>query len=122
MAKKILIIDDDRSFAEMVAQFLKSQGCSVLFASSLQEALEMFKREKPALVLLDYDMPILTGDKVAPRLQALTPGLRIIVVTGCTESEVEEKFKGLGYYAIFHKGSMSLADLKDKVNQALNFT
>ena len=118
--KKLLIIDDDAGFAQMVSAYFKSAGFEVSAADNLEMAIKLFRRHMPRVVLLDFQMPIATGDKFLPILQRMDPCVKIIVVTGYTLEEVEEKFKGLGYYGFFEKGGLSLEGLRRKVEEALS--
>ena len=117
--KKLLVIDDEPTYVEMVVEFFRTAGYDVRSASNLEDAVRTFRQLKPKVVLLDFNMPMVTGDKFLPILQSLDPSIRVIVVTGCAESEVEEKFKGLGYFAFFEKGDLSLAKVRQKVDEAL---
>lgn len=63
MKAKILIVDDIKFFLEVQQQMLDRIDCDILTARSGLEALKLIKKEKPQLVLLDYNMPDLTGDK-----------------------------------------------------------
>ncbi|MCX6721345.1 MAG: response regulator [Candidatus Staskawiczbacteria bacterium] len=58
---KILIVEDDEDFVWIVIQGLLKENFSVVSASNGQEGLEMIKKEKPDLVLLDILMPIMDG-------------------------------------------------------------
>jgi len=63
MKTKILIVDDVKFFLEVQQEMLGRIDCDILTARSGLEALKVIKNEKPQLVLLDYNMPDLTGDK-----------------------------------------------------------
>ncbi len=122
MAKnKLLIIDDDLGFSLMVADYFKVHGFEVHTADTLEQALKIYRRQRPKVVLLDFNMPLVTGEKLLPLLQEINPEVRAIVVTGCIGEEVEEKFKGLGYFAYLEKGGLSLEGLEQKVQEALNY-
>ncbi len=118
--KSVLIIDDDRAFADMLSDYLRSQKFNVAVACTLEETTQKFNAIKPGVVLLDYSMPILSGDKMVSLLQSLDPMIHVIVITGFPEAEVEEQFKGLGYFAFFRKGDLSLENLKLKIDEATN--
>jgi twitching motility two-component system response regulator PilG len=60
---KILIVDDVQFFLDVQQGMLSLIDCEILTARSGLEALKVIKKEKPQLVLLDYNMPDLTGDK-----------------------------------------------------------
>ena len=117
--KKLLVIDDEPAFAEMVAEYFRSAGYDVRSAYSLEDAVLAFRQQKPEVVLLDFNMPMVTGEKFLPILQNLNPTVKVIVITGCIEEEVEHKFKGLGYFAFFEKRVLSLEKVRQKVDEAL---
>ncbi len=118
--KKLLIIDDEPSFVELIVEYFKNAGYDARSALNLEDAIQVFRAQRPRVVLLDFNMPMVTGEKFLPILQNLNPSIRVIVVTGCIEEEVEAKFKGLGYYGFFEKGNLSLEKLKQKVDEALS--
>lgn len=117
--KKVLIIDDERGFSQLVVDYFDTQGYQVFAADNLDDAIDTFQREKPKVVLLDFNMPLVTGERLLPLLQTVDPTVKVIVVSGFIEEEVEEKFKGMGYYSFFKKGDLSLQKLKEKVDEAL---
>ena len=118
---KVLIIDDEPGFTQMIEEYLKSHKFHVNVADNMQQAVKLCKKEQPKVVLLDFNMPQVTGEKLLPMLQSVNPMVRAIVVTGCLGEEVEEKFKGMGYFAYFQKGGLSLENLKEKIEEALSY-
>ena|SRR3989338_4425459 len=119
--KKLLVIDDDEGFLQIMQDFFKPKGYDVKGSSNFDDAMRIFRRDRPKVVLLDFNMPLVSGEKVLPILQSIEPAVRVIVITGYLQEEVEEKFKGLGYFAFFKKGDLSLEDVKDKVEEALSY-
>lgn len=120
-SKKILVVDDEPGFTQLIVEYFRSMGYETASASNAEEGLRIFKRQRPRVVLLDFNMPLVTGDKFLPAVQELDPMVKVIVMTGCVEEEVEEKFRGLGYFYFFEKGSLSLDKLKLKVDEALSY-
>ena len=118
--KKILVIDDEPNFTELVVEYFKNAGYDARMALNLEDAVTVFRKQKPNVVLLDFNMPMVTGEKFLPILQTMNPLVRVIVVTGCLQDEVESKFKGLGYYGFFEKGDLSLEKVRSKVEEALS--
>jgi CheY-like chemotaxis protein len=119
-AKKLLVIDDEPSFTEMVVEYFRVAGYDARGATNLEEAVSVFRQQKPDVVFLDFNMPLMTGDKFLPVLLNLNPSVKIIVVTGYIQEEVEQKFKGTGYFGFFEKGDLSLEKMKQKVEEALS--
>jgi CheY-like chemotaxis protein len=81
--KKILLVDDDHSIVEFLAQLLELEGYAVLTASNGQEALESASRTVPCLIITDQRMPLMTGAELFRALKR-SPRLRqvpVILVT-----------------------------------------
>lgn len=61
MLKKILLVDDEESILNSLSDALNSIGYEVIQGHNGEEAIELFDKEKPDLVLLDVRMPIKSG-------------------------------------------------------------
>ena len=61
MAKQILVVDDDRHIREVVRFALEKAGLEVIEAGDGQKALALFKKNEPALIVLDITMPEMDG-------------------------------------------------------------
>ncbi|MBI4432595.1 MAG: response regulator [Candidatus Omnitrophica bacterium] len=119
--KRILVVDDEPGFLSLITEYFKSHQYEVFSAGNLEDAVSAFHKQAPGVVLLDFNMPIVNGDKFLPILQEVDPFIKVIVITGYTLENVEDKFKGLGYFAFFEKGGLALEKLKDKVDEALAY-
>ena len=62
-SNKVLIVDDVNFFLDVQRHMLAQVECDILTARSGLEALRIIKKERPQLVLLDYNMPDINGDK-----------------------------------------------------------
>lgn len=69
MAKKILVVDDEKPISDIVKFNLNKEGYDVVTAFDGEEALEKFKEEKPDLVLLDLMLPKIDGLEVARQIR-----------------------------------------------------
>src|SRR5581483_964745 len=77
----VLIVDDDRDIVTMVALTLQREGYRVLPAYDGASALRVARAERPALVILDWEMPGMTGPEVCRELRAdADPAVRDVVV------------------------------------------
>ena len=63
----ILVVEDHADLREMLAVLLESEGFSVQTATNGVEALARLSEAKPALILLDLMMPVMTGDEFRER-------------------------------------------------------
>jgi len=93
-AKKVLIlvVDDDIRMLRMMKRMLELESFQVLTANGGDEALKIFEKEAPALVLLDIMMPEMDGYMVCRRIREFSQ-VPIIMVTA--KGEDKEKVEGL---------------------------
>jgi CheY-like chemotaxis protein len=99
LPKKILVVDDDRDSAEMIAEFLGLHGYQTSFAVDGQSAIESAQRFVPDVALLDITLPDMSGYELAQRLR-LEPSLQrlvLIALTGWSGSEHEAKAREAGF-------------------------
>ena len=92
--KKVLIIEDDRDFSEVVSKTLSSQY-QTLQALSGPEGLRLATNEKPDLILIDLQMPEMDGFTVCEELRSrpMTREIPIIILTG--ENQPDSRVRGL---------------------------
>jgi CheY-like chemotaxis protein len=77
----ILVIDDEPTIREMVAEVLESEGYPVMTAANGSEALGVVAEYPPSLVILDLWMPVLDGPGFARELDARGFDVPIVVMT-----------------------------------------
>ena len=82
MKRKILIVDDNPEFAEMMARNLGQEEYEVSIAPSGNAAIEKVLSESPELVLLDLKLPDITGEEVLERIQTINNNIAVIIITG----------------------------------------
>jgi DNA-binding response OmpR family regulator len=83
MTKKILIIEDESEFLELLRTRLEADGYEVLSAPDGRKGLEAAQREKPDLILLDVVLPDANGLKVCRAIKTdnATQQIKVIVCT-----------------------------------------
>lgn len=86
---KILIVDDDRSTRMLMRAFLGRAHSNVLEAGDGREALEVFEREQPDLVIMDVTMPVMSGYEAAAviKRQSSNRFVPIIFLTSLSDDE-----------------------------------
>ncbi len=87
---KVLIVEDEKAISDIVAFNLKREGHEVFAAYDGKEALEMFEKDNPDLVLLDVMLPYIDGFEVCRRIRE-TSNLPIIMMTA-REEEADKVF------------------------------
>jgi two-component system, OmpR family, alkaline phosphatase synthesis response regulator PhoP len=80
----VLVVDDERNLVDLVRGYLAREGFVVLEASDGEVALEIARRERPDLVVLDIMLPGLDGLEVCRRLRAFSDAY-VIMLTARTE-------------------------------------
>jgi DNA-binding response OmpR family regulator len=91
MKTLILIVEDDRKIAAIVKAYLESSGYAVLSAQSAKEAIELFSKEIPSLVLLDLALPDGAGEEL---IQDFKSAADIPVIMVTAKSSEEERLAG----------------------------
>ena len=86
---RLLCVDDDAAVRELYRKILGSFGYDVLIAEDGARALQLFHSREIDAVILDYEMPGMKGSEVAAEIKRRSPGIPIIMVSGCP-SVVEE--------------------------------
>ena len=61
MAESIMLVEDETSIRETMAEFLAEEGFEILQAADGLEALEVFRENQPDLIILDLMLPKLDG-------------------------------------------------------------
>jgi two-component system response regulator RegX3 len=89
---RILVVEDEAPIAEVVQSYLEREGHMVVWAASGEDALEEFARRRPDLVVLDLNLPGISGEDVCRRIRAASD-VPIIMLTA-RDSE-EDLVKGL---------------------------
>ncbi|MFN7943501.1 MAG: PAS domain S-box protein [Thermoanaerobaculia bacterium] len=86
----VLVVEDESAVRSLIARVLKSRGYRVTTAASPAEALGAIDRldSPPDLVLSDVVMPGLSGPELARRLRQRNPDLKVLFVSGYSESAV----------------------------------
>lgn len=79
-SSKIMLVDDEDSIRRVVEQILIRDGYQFCYAANGQEALEMFKQEKPSLIILDVMLPEIDGFELC-RLIRLENSVPIIMLS-----------------------------------------
>jgi DNA-binding response OmpR family regulator len=88
MARTVLVVDDETTLRETLAEALEGEGYRVVTAADGREALEQFRSARPDMVLLDLMLPELSGVEVCRIIRAES-GIPIVMLTA-KDSEVDK--------------------------------
>jgi len=118
---KILIIEDDQFLREFLFKKLSEENFEVLAAKEGKEGVELAKKEKPDLILLDLILPEKNGYEVLEDLKKnpLTSEIPVLVLSNLGQKEeIEEAFrKGAKDYLV--KAYFSLEEIVSKIRLLL---
>lgn len=84
--KKILVVDDEVKIVEVIKSYLENEGFKVHVAYSGKQALEIFEKVNPSLVVLDLMLPDMSGEEVCKTLRRISR-VPIIMLTAKVEEE-----------------------------------
>lgn len=118
---KILVVDDELDLVSTVAYRLKFAHYEVVTAGNGQEALAKAAEEKPDLILLDTNMPVMNGHEMLKRLRS-DPDLKHIPVIMLTARAAPEDIVAASAYGIadYTTKPFDITELIEKVRTALN--
>lgn len=115
-ARKLLLVEDDRFLRRAAELALVQAGYSVVTAADGVAGLELARKERPDLVLLDLLMPRMSGLEVLAALRAdeATSDLRVLVLSNSSVERVVAEVRALGADYLV-KANLSLRELVDRV-------
>jgi signal transduction histidine kinase/CheY-like chemotaxis protein len=100
---KVLVIDDNRDAATILAEALESVGHHVRVAHDGPSALEIANEFQPHLALVDLGLPIMDGFELAKRLQELGRETKLVAVTGYGQESDRRRTLEAGFARHFVK-------------------
>ena len=117
---KLLVVDDEIDIVEIAKKFFTRRGIETFTASEGNEAIRIIQEKNPDLILLDYNLPGLTGREILRKIrEELKLDTKVIMVTGMEESTVINETKSWGIQGCVHK-PLDLDKLEKIVFAALN--
>ena len=99
---KILIVDDDQDFSQLLEFDLKKHGYVVALAVNGEEGLEKIKTEKPEIIIIDIKMPKMDGYTFVRRIKkdAETKNIPLIVLTSYEPMKDMFQLEGVSDYFV----------------------
>jgi DNA-binding NtrC family response regulator len=98
---KLLVVDDEEGVCDFVKSFFEDQGLKVSTALSGKEALEVFAKERPQIIILDILMKGMDGIEVLSKIKQIDKSNDVFMVTRVTDDPAmvkqSEKLGAAGY-------------------------
>ena len=116
----VLVVDDEEMVRALAATALRRHGFEVITAEDGQHAIDVFeqRREEIDAVLLDMNMPHLSGEQVLSVLRDLRPDVPILLSSGYSQTTAARRFEQ-GDKAVFIKKPYRPTDLAQAVRQLI---
>ncbi|MGB2762366.1 MAG: response regulator [Minisyncoccales bacterium] len=121
MAKKILIVEDDKFLRELIVKKLSDEGYEVPSAIDGEEGVKKIKEDKPDLVLLDLILPGIDGFEVLSKIKkdSELSEIPVIILSNLGQKEDIEKGLHLGAIDFLIKAHFTPNEIIEKVKKVL---
>lgn len=88
---RVLVVDDSEDIRKLISFLLESMGCEVVGeAENGMEAVDLFKKKRPDLVLLDILMPVMNGLEALKKLVKIDRNVAVVMLTDVANNLVAE--------------------------------
>lgn len=121
--KNVLVIEDNSDNMRLITYALKRSGYEVISAGSGEEGVEIFRKERPSLVIVDINLPGIDGFEVTRRIRNSEGGdaVPIVAITSHAMLGDRELVFSAGCTAYFEK-PIDPITIVDKIHQAIGVT
>ncbi len=117
MSEKVLLIDDEKDFLDIMSQRMENRGMSVTTATSGVDALELVKGKNFDAIVVDLQMPGMNGIEALKEFKQINPDIQVILLTGNATLEKGIEAMKEGAMDLVEKPA-NLDDLREKIQKA----
>lgn len=114
----VLVVDDDRTVLRLVEKAMKDSGVRVLTAANAHEGLEAIRQHGPDVLLLDIQLPDISGLEIVEKVHAIDSKLPVAYITVSDASDVAIQAMKLGAYDFLRK-PLDISQVQNVVERAL---
>jgi len=118
MTERLLVVDDERSMREFLEIMLTGEGYEVNTAASGEDAYDIYRKDRPDLVLTDVRMPGMSGLDLIREIRAIDPSAPIIAITAYASAHDAIRAVREGAYDYISK-PFQIEDLRAVIRNAL---
>jgi anti-anti-sigma factor len=118
--KAILVIDDDQMMRDTTNELVLQMGFTAITAASGESGVEIYRKQAAdiLLVILDLQMPGMSGEETLSRLKLLNPNVKVVIVTGSMDLERLAYIQNVLGVPVLSKPFM-MEDLEEALNKRL---
>jgi DNA-binding NtrC family response regulator len=117
MSEKVLLVDDEKEFLDIMSERMEARGMTVKTADSADQALAMLEKESFDAIVMDFKMPGMDGIQALKNIKSQKPELQIILLTGYATVEKTVEAMKIGATDLLEKPA-DLESLAAKIKQA----
>ena len=100
---KVLVVDDETDFRQLLVFWLQSKGYAVITATDGSDAIQMVKKENPDIIFMDLRMPVMSGIEAIKNIREFNQGVPIIIISAYVDDENARTAFSYGISGVFYK-------------------
>ncbi|MDD5730454.1 MAG: response regulator [Candidatus Omnitrophica bacterium] len=101
---KVLVVDDEADFRQVMTFWLESKGYTVISASNGQGAIQKVKDESPDIVFMDLNMPVIDGVGALKKIREFDKTTPVIIISAYVDDKRANEAMEYGISGVFYKG------------------
>ena len=117
MSEKVLLVDDEKDFLDIMSERMQARGMTVKTADSADKAMAMLEKESFDAIVMDFKMPGMDGIQALKNIKDQKPELQIILLTGYATVEKTVEAMKIGATDLLEKPA-DLEALEARIKQA----
>lgn len=119
---KIAIIEDDPVISQMYRMKFEAEGFDVKLANNGEAGVDLVEAMNPDIILLDIQMPKMTGEEALMQIRAEDWGasVPVIILTNLGAEEAPKTLKTLGIHSYIVKADLTPKQVVERVKEALS--
>ena len=101
---KIVMVDDEADFRQLMTFWLESKGYSIKAAASGQEGIALVQAENPDIIFMDLRMPVMDGAETIKRIREFNKDVPIIIISAYVDDPKVKEAMPYVISGVFYKG------------------
>lgn len=115
---RLLVVDDEEEIREFAGSYFKRRGYIVLVADSGEEALAIIREQSPDIMLLDMNLPKMSGIELLKLVRQFNNIVKVIMVSGYELNSNDPQFQELDIFGFMRK-PIGFIELESAIKKAI---